>query len=314
VVTPITDRCYLTLTGALAMRLGGATAGPAGGGIVCYQATRRRSRRFASLAAPRDSHPYRLLVWHLAAPSFVVSSCSLSGTGKTETVKDLGKALGVQTVVFNCVELMDHCFMAKFFRGLAQTGAWACFDEFNRINVEVRVQRASWGARLGANQNRSAAGPTTASTRALPVSKLATRHVYDTSSSHAQSRSNPSHMHRPHRQVLSVVAQQLRALQAALRAGHGRVMFEGREMRLVASVGVFVTMNPGYAGRTELPDNLKVRREGTGSVQQCFWCAGGWLDAVLQQRHQSTFRPHTLFPLDPAALPAPSRRCSAPCQ
>jgi len=121
-----------------------------------------------------------------------------AGTGKTETTKDLGRALGLQVVVFNCSDQMTYLTMAQIFMGLSQTGSWGCFDEFNRISIEV----------------------------------------------------------------LSVVSTQVKEVLDAIRelkknSAKTQFIFQEEEISLRLTVGFFITMNPGYAGRTELPENLK---------------------------------------------------------
>lgn len=165
VITPLTDRCYVTLTTALHLRLGGAPSGPA-------------------------------------------------GTGKTETTKDLARSLGLHCYVFNCSDQINCDAMSTIFKGLAQTGSWGCFDEFNRIPIEV-----------------------------LSVVATQLRTVLDAIGLFAEPSSRePRYQHAPTGSPPCRV---------------GEFSFDGDEVFLVPTCGFFITMNPGYAGRTELPENLK---------------------------------------------------------
>lgn len=60
-----------------------------------------------------------------------------AGTGKTESVKELSKMVARHCYVFNCQSSIDTDSMTKFFKGLASNGSWVCFDEFNRLELNI---------------------------------------------------------------------------------------------------------------------------------------------------------------------------------
>lgn len=60
-----------------------------------------------------------------------------TATGKSETIKDLAKALAIQLKVFDCTPDLDYRTISRFLKGVATSGAWLCLEDFNRIELKT---------------------------------------------------------------------------------------------------------------------------------------------------------------------------------
>lgn len=58
--------------------------------------------------------------------------------------------------------------------------------------------------------------------------------------------------------MLSAVSQQIQTIQEAIKAGGDmKIDLVGKVLAVNPEMAIFITMNPGYSGRSNLPDNLK---------------------------------------------------------
>ena len=106
------------------------------------------------------------------------------------------RTMGVSVLVTICTTEHRYKNMAEIFKGLCRSGAWWCFDEFNRIQLEVLLVLAT-----------------------IISAKI----------------------------VVKRIKKDLNSLNVL-----------STDIELILTMGYFITINPSYSGRQELPENLKI--------------------------------------------------------
>lgn len=160
---------------------------------------------------------------------FFIGPMGPAGTGKTESTRQLATQLGRPCFIFNCDETFDYQSVARILVGAFLLGCIICFDEFNRLSLDNLSSTAMIITSLQRVLRESA--------------HLEALRAMETDGDESAAKCVDARA-RLHNELSALLSQVGGKAPSDVRVGPG--------------FACFVTMNPDYAGRRTLPENIAI--------------------------------------------------------